>query len=341
MANEFLVSVANVVLREASTGRGLLYGKANITSAFTMATNKTEVRGGINNALLYQYIHDRSVEVSIEQAIFSETLLGLNAGATVSTGAVNVTQTDCIVLDSGSGNLTATPVGNVAVYLPDGTISDVVPSSGSIYVPAGADQRVDAVYYTSKSANQITVGTTTPPTVVDLTMLAEIRNNAGTIVDYLQIQIPRFQVLGDYNLAMAANGVSSETLNGMALETSATDCSGGNYYAKVTWIPVSTTIAVSSIAAVPSTITFDDQAVPDTSQITTLGIRGGIYTNVNITTDCTYGKVSGDGSLSVGAATGLVTAASSGSDGDTATFSVTYYQAASGSLIDYVIANIS
>ena len=38
MANEFLVSVADSILRDPVTGNALAYGKTNITSAFTLST---------------------------------------------------------------------------------------------------------------------------------------------------------------------------------------------------------------------------------------------------------------------------------------------------------------
>jgi len=341
-AQEYLVSVANAIIRDSATGNALVYGITNISSAFTLTTNKTEVRGGINNALLYEYIHDRNLEVNIEQAIFNETLLGLNVGQTASTASVTVTATDCIVLSGGSGNTLSTPNSTtVSVFLPDGTIDNVTPAGSAIYVGAGASQKVNAVYTTAQTASQITVESTTPPNVVDLTLVAEVRDNTNTIVDSLQINIPRFQVSGDYTLSMTANGVSSETLNGKALVNVSDDCDTEDYYAKCTWIPVDSTVLVSSIAAIPSTITFDDESLPDTAQITTLGIKGGIYQNVNITTDCTYARESGETEISVGGATGLVTAASSGSDGDSAIISSTYYQATAGSLIDYVTVNIT
>ena len=277
MANQFLVSVANAILRDVSTGNALAYGKANIESAFTLSTSETEVRGGVNNALLYTYIHDRNLEINVNQATFDKVILGLNAGQLASTGAVDVTQTDCVVLSSsGSGDLTATPTGNVTVFLPDATVTTVTPSGSSIYLAAGASDRVDAVYIKNTSADQITIETATPPTIVDLTLIAEVRNNAGTITEYLQINVPRFQVMGNYTLSLSANGVSEQALVGKALVSVSTDCDTEDYYAKATWIPESSTVAVSSIAAIPSTITFLEASLPDTSQISVLGIRGGI-----------------------------------------------------------------
>ncbi len=338
--NEFLVSVANAIVRNSSTGEAMYYGKADITSAFTLSMTATDVRAGINNPLLYSYYHDRNVEVKIEEAIFNTTILGLNVGQLVSSGAVNVTQTDCIVLASGSGTLTCTPVGNVDVLLPNGNWVNVTPTGTTIYVAAGGNQRIDAVYITSKTADRITVETTTPPTVVDLTLIAEIRDNTGTLIKYLQINVPRFQVSGNYTLSLAANGVSNQALDGKALAVASTDCATGEYYAKVTWVPVTFTASYSWIVALPNPSNFASGATVRTQQLTVSGYRGGIYGTTNITTSASFAMLangnSGSPYFSVSSG-GLITAGSSGSQvGHGAQVKATYYDATSGSLFDYV-----
>jgi len=341
--NEFLVSVANVVLRDPTTLEGLAYGKANISSAFSISMQKTEVRGGINNPLVYSYYHDRMVEINIEQAIFTETVVALNAGATIQSAAVTVLKTECLVLSaSGSGTCTETPTGNVSVFLPSGTIEFVTPTGSDFTTSGGADLRVDVVYPYSKASDRITVDAFTPPSVVDLTLLAEVRDNTGAVTYYLQVHVPRFQVSGNYTMTLSANGVSTQALEGTALVSAATDCSGSDYYATVTWIPsAATTIAINAIAATPGTMEFTEASLPSNQTITTLGIRGGLYTNLNITTSCSYAMAAGgSAAFSVGANTGVVTAGSSGSAGHAATVDVTYYDPTSGSLVDTVDVSI-
>lgn len=338
MGNKFLVSVADAIMRDPNTGNALAYGIANINSGLTISTSETQVRGGINNPLLYTYIHDRQVEVSIEQATFDKNILAFNAGQSIVNGTVNVTQTDCLVLSaSGSGTLTATPVGDISVILPDDTIEVVTPAGLDITTSGGANQRITAIYITAVDADQITIETTTPPSVVDLTLIAEVRDNTGVIVEKLQINIPRFQVDGNYTLSMTSNGVSSQTLNGKSLAVASSDCASGEYYAKATWIPVTASVSYSSIAAIPSTITFAVGSTLQTQQISVLGIRGGTYANVNITDQCTF-ALSGSsvGNITCGSATGLVSSGSAIASNHTGIVAVTY---ASGSLIDYVTVN--
>lgn len=335
--NEFLVSVANAVLRDPNTGAAIAFGTTNLNSAFTLSMAKTDVRAGINNPLLYQYIHDRNLEIKIEEATFNSTILALNAGTSVLNSAVNVTQTDCLTLSGDTGTITKTPIGNVTVFMPNGTIQTVTPSTKTITVSGGNSQVVNAVYITSVTSDQIIIETTKPPSVIDLTLIAEVRDNTNTITSYLQINVPRFQIAGNYTLSLTANGVSNQALDGVALATRSADCVSGDYYAKVTWVPATTSAtAVSDIAATPTVLTFSiGSGLPQSKQITVLGIRGGLLSNVNVTTSSSYVKTSGSAALTVSAG-GLVTAGSATTAGLVGLIGITYYDATSGSVTDTV-----
>jgi hypothetical protein len=341
MAYEELVSVADAIIRDAATGDTIMLGTANINSAFNLTMANADVRGGIGNKLIFSYYHTRELTVDIEQATFGEQFIALNVGSTVSTGAVTVVQTDCLVTSASSAaQITLTPTGNVSVVLEDGTIQTVTPSTKDIQLSGCPSQKVTAIYETSKTADQITIGASTPPSIVDLTLVAEIRDQAHTtVLKYLQINIPSFQIAGNYTLNLTANGVSTEKITGKALAVTAADCTSGDYYAKVTYIPVSTTSAYTSIAAIPSTITWP-KLTAESTQISVLGIKGGVYANTNITTDCTFARSGSSGSnITVGASTGVIsTSASSLIAPQAITIGVTY---PSGSLVDYVTINVT
>jgi hypothetical protein len=340
MANEFLRSVADAVIRDATTGAGIAYGKTNISSAFNVSMQKTEVRGGRGNDLLYTFYHDRLVEINIEEAIFNKNTLAMNVGATVANGAVNVLKTDCLVTSSsGSATLSETPVSTtVAVFLSDGTIQDVTPTGTTITVSGANSARVDAIYTYSETVDQITIDGSTPPDTVELNLLADVYNAAGTNTYQLQIYVPKFQISGNYTMNFAANGVATSTLQGNALLSEATDCSGGDYYAKARWVPVgATAVAVSSIAATPTTLEFDDDALPGSQNISVLGIRGGLYTNTDITTSCSFAMSGTSCSyITAGLHTGLITVAASASGSQVGTCNITYYDATNGNLTDTV-----
>lgn len=342
MANQFLVSVADAFLRNPTTLETIAIGKANINSAFNVTMANTDVRGGIGNPLLFSYYHDRMVELSIESAIFSKSIWALNAGQSVVNGALTVVKSEEIVLSSDDGTLTETPTGDVSVQLPNGTIQTVTPVGTAITVSGGGDQKVTAIYTYSDTVDYITGTTTNPPTVVDLTLIAEVRDNTGALYERLHINVPRFQISGNYNLAMTANGVSTETLDGKALETTSTDASD-NYYYRVAWIPVaSSSVAVSSIAVTPTVLTFSvADGLPKNKNANLLGIRGGNYLPASITTSASWVKTSGCASITVAAGTGVVTAGSSALATHAALITVTYYDETSGSLTDTLNAVVT
>lgn len=323
MDNTFLVTVADAIGLDATTGEGLFYGKANLTSAFEVTMGNTDVRGGKNNPLLYRYMHDRDLAINIEQAIFGKTFLGLQVGSAVLNETFNALNTECVMLSGGSGTISATPVGNLQVFKNDGTIVEVVPSGLNFTVPSGGNTQVNVVYRYSTTADRVSVSTTKPPSVITLILLAEVRNSAGAITDILQIEVPRLQLDGAYTLSLTAEGVSSEALKGNALAVSGTTCTTGDTYAYVSWIPQSTTnMTVAGIAALPSSVS---KAKSTTQQLTVYGIRGGVLGNVNVTSACTYAmKVGSDTDITVGASTGLITIAGTATIADVGTVVVTY-----------------
>lgn len=323
--NTFLVSVANAIGINPNTQNAIFYGKANLSSAFTLSMQKTDVRGGINNPLLYTYIHDRDLQVSIEQAIFEKTFLALNAGTSILNQTVNVLKTECITLSSNNGVLTETPVGNVSIKKADGTFVTVTPSGKNITVSGGGNTSVTAIYRYSDTVDRVAIETTTPPSTITLILTAEVRDTNGNIIEYLQIEVPSFQIDGNYTLEFSAGGVSKEALKGMALSVKGTDCTSGDIYAYVSWIPNTiTSVPVGTIAITPSKFEPTVASLPATQQLTVTGIRGGMYANINVTANSTFSKLSGDTDITVNASTGLITVAGTAIATDSAIIQASY-----------------
>lgn len=339
MANKFLNSVANVVLRDSSTKEAIAYGKTNITSALSQTMANTEVRGGIGNKLLYNYFHSRNIEITIEMATFNQYILALQSGASIATGSVSVVESECVVLSSGEATLDNTPTGDVTFIFDDNDAAIVVtPSGNDITVSGGLDRKGVAIYNRNVSADRITVTVSTPPDTVELIMTAEVYD-ADSLVEYFQVVIPKFQLNGGYELSLSADGTSSQPLTGAALENTATDCSGGDYYYTATWISVSgATAPYISLAATPSPMTLSGAS--DSSQITVLGIRSSLYTNQTVTDDCTFAVTSGCVTITAGSETGLVSSGSGALVGDEATVTASYWDVTSGSLTDTVYVSV-
>lgn len=323
--NTFLVSVADAIGLDPTTGEALFFGKANLTSAFEVSMANTDVRGGKNNPLLFKYMHDRDLMVNIEQAIFGKTFLGLQVGSGVLNGTVNVLKTECITLTAGTGTVSEVPIGNLQVFKADGTIVTVTPTGSNFTVSGGANTNVTVVYRYADTADRIAVTTTTPPDVITLILTAEVRNNKGVVVELLQIEVPSLQLDGNYTLSLTADGVSTEALSGNALAVTGVTCADGDIYAYVTWIPqTATAIPVAFIAATPTIVNPSVAGgFPHTQQLTVYGIRGGILGNMNVTSACTFTKQAGGNAAISVSAGGLVTTTTTTAS-STAVIEITY-----------------
>jgi hypothetical protein len=181
--NNFIVSVANCVGRDANSGQAIFLGKANISSAVTVATSAQEVRAGVGNALLYIFYHSRKFSIKIDSATFDKQWLGLNVGALTTNSNVNAVQTEDLTLVAGVGTCTLTPTSDISVFLPDNSIQTVTPSGKSFTVSGGAGQTVTVSYNYFLTADNIVVSYRTPPSLIDLTIWAEKRDNTNTIVE--------------------------------------------------------------------------------------------------------------------------------------------------------------
>ena len=337
-----LTSVGNAVIRDTTTKAALMFGKANIDSAFSMTAESTPVKGGIGNATLFTYIHDKVVDVKITDATMNMDIISLNAGTNVVNGSITALATDCVTFSaSGSATLTNTPTGNVTVFIGDPATLQTVTHVGSVItVSGGANLRGDCIYEYTTTADRITVEALTPPQIVDLTLIAEERDSVTkNVVNYVHINIPNFQVSGNYTLAMTANGVSNQPLEGTAQLVKSANCTDKDYYATVTRIPVSGTgVNVNTLFLSKDTSFSVAAGLPKSIQLQALGLRGGLNGYVDVTTSASYHVTSGSTTLAsyynVGANTGLVVAGSSIAAGWTAVISACYIDSVSGTLTD-------
>ncbi len=340
--SRFLVSVGDAIIRDTTTKAALMYGKANIDSAFSTTAQSTQVRGGVNNQLLYTYIHDKEVSVKITDATFNMDILSLNAGTNVLNESVTALATDCLVFSaSGSATVTTgTPTGNVTVFIGDSTPQTVTPTGANITVSGGANQKGYAIYEYTTTADNLTFEATVPPKLVDLTLIAEERDSTTrSVVNYVHIHVPYFQVAGNYTLSMAANGVSNQPLEGTAQVAKSTNCSDGDYYAEITRIPATASAPIVNDLYLKKDTSFSVAAgLPKTIQLQALGLRGGNYGDVDVTTSASYHVTSGSttavGNYNVGANTGLITAGSSVAAGWIAVITACYTDATNGTLTD-------
>ena len=328
MSNKFIVSVANAIGRDPVTKQAIFYGKANLNSAFTLSMSESEVRGGINNSLLFTYKHTRDLSINIEQVIASKTFLALNTGSALQNAvSTRVLATECVTFAAnGTVTLKHTPTDNdrtkITIMLGDGRIALPDSLAGSVitYVN-GANKKLDVIYEYTDAVDLLAIEATTPPNIIDLTLIAEVRDSSKGLVEMQHINIPSFQIDGNYELSFSADGVSQEALSGKALRVEGATCTDGDIYAYVKWVPIAGSATVQPIIEIVTTPSNPILTTGSTAQLVTKALYGGIYAPVRLMTGLTY-TVTPAGKFTVNA-TGLITAGTV-TGADTATIEITY-----------------
>jgi len=338
----FVVSVARAILFEPSTNEVLAYATALSESAFTLAMQSQEIRGGIGNTLKYNYKNTRTLNISLTNVAFSKSFLPLNLGKINANTPINIANEQCIILsDTGTGTLEKTPLGPVSYVYANGAIETVQNPAHSTVVDCGtahANEKITAIYDYQDTIDNLTIDSSTPPSIVRLVMNVQIRSNATNgVVEWLQLDIPSFQIDGNYELSMTADGVSNETLTGMALSVTGQQCTDGDVYGYIKYVPVAeASYSLSGIAATPSPLSLKPG---ETGSINVYGLRGSMYAPAMIADKCTYELGAGsDTDISVDE-NGTVSVSTVATVGDSGTVIVSYMSGET-SYSDTIIVNV-
>lgn len=302
--NQFVVTVADVILRDTTADEVVLKGKTLLNSSIAQEVQNTEIRGGKANKLLYDYNFGKTMNITIEDAVWREQYIALNNGAQILNQAEDYyIFEESVTLSAGSGTLAQTPVGNIYVEKPDKSIATITPTGKDFTVAGLTNETVKVTYRYNTTVDSITIDGSSFPNAYELTMFTELYNPEGKLAD-VQIQIYRFKPNGAFELNFGSDSVATSSLEGKALATD------NDVYAKVLINPVTASTSYIAIAATPSDVTLGSG---ENQQITTYGIRGGLYGNVTIAaSDCTYVEDSGGLVITVSAG-GLITYVGAGS----------------------------
>jgi hypothetical protein len=315
------------------------------STALAQTQSATEVRAGFGNQLVYTFFHDKKVEFTLETPVWSPYMLALQNGNSITTGTYTVLASDCIVFSNGSAVLSSLPSGSlVTVIFDDNNASAVLTPSGStIYIANGASRKAYAMYDYLATADQIVGSAGNQPAVAELIITAKVYDASHTnVIQYFQVDVPQWKMDGNFSIAMSPNDASKQTLKGFALVNTATDCSGGDYYYKATYINVSgTSTPYASIAITPDPwIVSVASGLPKTQQLSALGYRNYPNVSQSVTSSTTFTKSSGSAAISVSTG-GLVTVSVAGSAGVLGVILGTYWDATSGSLTDTMVIQLT
>lgn len=305
-AKEFLVSVADVAFFH--NGMLAFTGTTALNTSISVEMSDQEVTGGKGSQLLYTFKYGRRVNPTIEMAEWNLAYIAANVGSDIFEGFRDVfSVAECVTLTDGVGTLAHTPVDNVYVELENGETKTIEPDGVSITVEGVTGVvKVYATYRYSTLTKTVTINSDTAPMVGQLILTAEKHDNKKGKVGEVQIDIPSFQLSGNFEISMEAEGTTTTSMEGNALAIEGASCTDGAVYAYIHEINENATaVEVAEIAAMPAVVTI---ATGETVNLKVIGIRGGLYSNVeldikecNITSDessvasVTEGVISGVG----------------------------------------------
>ena len=307
MANEFMVSVCDVIIRDTVADQIMVYGKTELDSSIAQEVASNEISGGFGNKLLYDYNHSKRLNFTINDARWEPQFVAINSGVLIANGSQNVFKRESITLDaSGVGAVTLTPVGKVYLKNSDGTIVTVTPATKAVTydVTGFKSTTVEAVYKYAGTVDYIDFTADTFPNSYELTLIAKVFNKTGQTAE-VQIIVPFWKPKGSFTMSFTPDGYTSSPIEGKALVDEV-----NNTYGRLNIVPVSQTVTYTAIAATPAEVAL---STGETQQITVYGIRGGGYSPVTFAaTDCTYAtSVAGVANVSVGGLISFVGAGSS------------------------------
>lgn len=322
-AKNFLVSTADF----AYYVDGVLActGTTNLNTSLEVSMQEQNVNAGKGNKLVYSFKYGRELSATLEAADWKLEFIACQVGSKITEGLTDVYKMgECIQLTSGVGVLSTTPIGDVAVETPDGIIIMVTPSTSSIDLTSYGltNESVKATYKYSRNAKTITIDADSTPYVGTLIMDADKHNNKLGKVGSVQIEIPSYQLSGNFSISFTPDGVTSTSMEGKALAVEGEKCSdGSSVYAYIREFDnTSKAMSVIDIAATPATISLDSGKTSVTETISVVGLKGALYSPIQLdNADCSFVSDT-PGIATVGANTGIVTPVSAGKAKITVTY---------------------
>lgn len=298
-AKSFLVSTADF----AYYVNGVLActGTTNLNTSIEVTMEEQNVNAGKGNKLLYSFKYGRELSGSLEAADWKLEYIACNVGSPIAEELTDVYKIgECVTITNGIGTLASTPIGDVAVELPNGSIITVKPTDATIDVTKYVtDGTVNATYQYNTISKIVKIDAESTPFVGKLVLDADKHNNKLGKVGSVQIIIPSYQLSGAFNIEFTPNGVTSTNLDGKALAVEGDTCSDGSaVYAYIKeFDTIASALSVNDIAATPGVVTL---AVDEEKTVSVIGLKGSMYSPIQIDNDdCEF--------VSAGAGTATVT----------------------------------
>ena len=268
-------------------------GTTNLNASLEVSMQEQNVNAGKGNKLVYSFKYGRELSATLEAADWKLEYLSLASGSKITEGLTDVYKMgECVILTSGIGVLSTTPIGDVAIELPNGTIVTITPDSTSIDLTAYGltNESVKATYRYNRVAKSIVIDAESNPMCGRLVLDSDRHNNKLGKVGSVQIVIPSYQLSGNFSISFTPDGVTSTSLEGKALAVEGDTCADGSVYAYIKeFDDTAKAITVTEIAATPATINLDHSDTSTTATISVIGLKGALYAPIELdNADCTF-----------------------------------------------------
>ena len=322
-AKNFLVSTADFALYYNDILA--CAGTTNLNASIEVSMQEQNVNAGRGNKLIYSFKYDRELSITLEAADWKLEYIAAQVGTTITEGLSDVYKLgECVQIINGVGVLSAVPLGDVAVELPNGSIVVVTPEETAINLEKHGIEKgsVKATYQYTRLVKQITINGDSTPNVYKLVLDAEKHNNKLGKVGSVQIIVPSYQPSGNFTINFTPDGVSSTSIAGKALAVEGDSCADGSFvYAYIKEFDnTANVIDVTELAATPATVTLSvSNENNKTATLSVIGLKGALYAPIQLNNaDCTF--VSDTPSVATVDQNGVVTAVGTGSAKVTVTY---------------------
>jgi hypothetical protein len=255
MSKYYIGGVANVSAFQTDDNGDLKHffdAKTLTDSSINVSVSNEEIRGGDGAQLLGKFFHTTVFNLSLTDALFDLNYIAAQVGSQVLATSDSKNEGTAImrsytvgtngVVDVGTdGQIATLQFGDSNMKMigwdADGNTYTITSSDGTYTADAPVGTCITVPI--SKAGNQVKVSATYTPGIMSLIMRARLfvgdscRASDGQPVGELVIEIPRFQLDGTIDLAMAMTSPATYALNGSALAYGC-GCNDDTYYAKIT-----------------------------------------------------------------------------------------------------------
>lgn len=299
-------------------------------SGLTISVTAEDIRGGLSNPLLGRYFHDSVLEANIVDALFDLSYLALNVGGEVTVGGDTLVTETVTVATANQITVVGTPTtfgnaGTVGWFTLQGEDNwTPITFNGQTAETTVAQGAVVCVRYnaTNDALKEFIIPSSVIPSELHVIMTYPLfaagsdRASLSTSsqVGELIVDIPRFQFAGNVELSLTSSGVATSNLSGSALAMNTSiNCQDLGRYGTVkmnifdqNWYDDLIALAIDNadVALVNSA----------TETLKVIGIfqdGGAILTGIVDNANLTFTSED-TATATVGAHTGVVTAAASG-----------------------------